>query len=216
MAGRESRERPASGAARAYRLKRFGLKTENRSRNNGSGQRFIASNGDSRHPTAEFRFDCPIGEGVTVIGLTSGTRTAAVNETIRYSTSYSTMDGCAWIHSVCAPSAWEPSHKNVLRGIEVKHDGTRYVETDRVSASDPLSRLSDGVVNPAGESYGNTIGLKDGTLTWTLLEPMNISRLRVNTHWQDGGGDGISFIRVEYLQNGSETWTVLPNSTKLL
>ena len=56
MAGRESRERPASGAARDYRLKRFELKTENRSRNNGSGQRFIASNGDSRHPTAEFRF----------------------------------------------------------------------------------------------------------------------------------------------------------------
>ena len=42
--------------ARDYRLKRFELKTENRSRNNGSGQRFIASNGDSRHPTAEFRF----------------------------------------------------------------------------------------------------------------------------------------------------------------
>ena len=55
MAGRESRERPASGAARDDRLKRFELKTENRSRNNGSGQRFIASNGDSRHPTAEFR-----------------------------------------------------------------------------------------------------------------------------------------------------------------
>ena len=55
MAGRESRERPAFGAARDYRLKRFELKTENRSRNNGSGQRFIASNGDSRHPTAEFR-----------------------------------------------------------------------------------------------------------------------------------------------------------------
>ena len=56
MAWRESRERLASGAARDYRLKRFELKTENRSRNNGSGQRFIASNGDSRHPTAEFRF----------------------------------------------------------------------------------------------------------------------------------------------------------------
>ena len=37
--------------ARGYRLKRFKLKTENRSRNNGSGQRFIASNGDSCHPT---------------------------------------------------------------------------------------------------------------------------------------------------------------------
>ena len=61
MAGRESRERPASGAARDYRLKRFELKTENRSRNNGSGQRFIASNGDSRHPTAEFRLN---GRGV--------------------------------------------------------------------------------------------------------------------------------------------------------
>ena len=57
MAGRESRERPASGAARDYRLKRFELKTENRSRNNGSGQRFIASNGDSHHPTAEFRLN---------------------------------------------------------------------------------------------------------------------------------------------------------------
>ena len=155
---------------------------------------------------------CSDESGNEVIDLSSGTRTAATSETIRYSTSYSTMDGCAWIHSVCAPSAWEPSHNNVLRGIEVKHDGTRYVETDRVSASDPLSRLSDGVVNPAGKSYGNTIGLKDGTLTWTLSEPMNISRLRVNTHWQDGGRDGISFIRVEYLQNGSETWTVLPNS----
>ena len=57
MAGRESREGPASGAARDDRLKRFGLKTENRSRNNGSGQRFIASNGDSRHPTA---FHCSV------------------------------------------------------------------------------------------------------------------------------------------------------------
>ena len=157
--------------------------------------------------------DLCVGTSIqAIVDLSSGTRTAATSETIRYSTSYSTMDGCAWIHSVCAPSAWEPSHNNVLRGIEVKHDGTRYVETDRVSASDPLSRLSDGVVNPAGKSYGNTIGLKDGTLTWTLSEPMNISRLRVNTHWQDGGRDGISFIRVEYLQNGSETWTVLPNS----
>ena len=61
MAGRESRERPASGAARDYRLKRFELKTENRSRNNGSGQRFIASNGDSRHPTAESKKSAPFG-----------------------------------------------------------------------------------------------------------------------------------------------------------
>ena len=59
MAGRESRERPASGAARDYRLKRFELKTENRSRNNGSGQRFIASNGDSRHPTGGVERDAP-------------------------------------------------------------------------------------------------------------------------------------------------------------
>ena len=62
MAGRESRERPASGAARDYRLKRFELKTENRSRNNGSGQRFIASNGDSRHSTAEFRIIFALNE----------------------------------------------------------------------------------------------------------------------------------------------------------
>ena len=59
MAGRESRERPASGAARDYRLKRFELKTENRSRNTGSGQRFIASNGDSRHPTGGVERDAP-------------------------------------------------------------------------------------------------------------------------------------------------------------
>ena len=44
-------ERPASEAACAYQLKHFELKTKNRSRNNGSGQRFIASNGNSRHPT---------------------------------------------------------------------------------------------------------------------------------------------------------------------
>ena len=42
MAGRESRERPPFGAARDDRLKRFELKPENRSRNNGSGQRFMA------------------------------------------------------------------------------------------------------------------------------------------------------------------------------
>ena len=45
--------------ARDYRLKRFELKTENRSRNNGSGQRFIASNGDSRHPTGGVERDAP-------------------------------------------------------------------------------------------------------------------------------------------------------------
>ena len=63
MAGLESRERPASGAARDDRLKRFELKTENRSRNNGSGQRFIASNGDSRHPTAESKNQPPLEIG---------------------------------------------------------------------------------------------------------------------------------------------------------
>ena len=66
MAGRESREGSASGAARDYRLKRFELKTKNRSRKNGNGQRFIASNGDSRHPTAEFRVICLLTSGTQV------------------------------------------------------------------------------------------------------------------------------------------------------
>ena len=56
-----SSARTAYGA-RSSRLKRFELKTENRSRNNGSGQRFIASNGDSRHPTAEFRIIFALNE----------------------------------------------------------------------------------------------------------------------------------------------------------
>ena len=42
MARRKTLERLAPRAARDDRLKRFELKTENRSRNNGSGQRFMA------------------------------------------------------------------------------------------------------------------------------------------------------------------------------
>ena len=55
MRGAPTCRAPAKARPRDYRLKRFELKTENRSRNNGSGQRFIASNGNSRHPTAEFK-----------------------------------------------------------------------------------------------------------------------------------------------------------------
>ena len=32
-------------------------KTKNRSRSNGSGRWFVVANGNSQHPTAEFRFN---------------------------------------------------------------------------------------------------------------------------------------------------------------
>ena len=139
-------------------------------------------------------------------------RTARSSETIRYSTAWAKGTPGSWSSSICTPSTWTPSSGNVLNGLLVEHVGTRYAEDGRVSVDDPLSRLTDGLVNPAGASWDNTIGLVDGTLTWTLQEPTDIVRLRVNTHWKDGGRDGISFQRVEYQANGSDIWNVLPNS----
>ncbi len=141
-------------------------------------------------------------------------RTAQASEALTYANDWRTdaVGVGMWSYATALPATWQPSANNVLKGLVPEHVGTRFNESGHVSSSDPLSRLSDGIVNVAGATYDNTIGLKSGTLTWTLPEPQNITGLRVNSHWADGGRDGIGFARVEYQRAGRLEWNVLSNA----
>ena len=117
-----------------------------------------------------------------------------------------------WSGKNSSPSSWTPNGNNVLRGMTGTFSGTRFNESGRVASSDPLSRLTDGAVNAAGSSFANTIGIRNGTLTWQLPSPTDLTGLRINTHWCDGGRDGINLSSVEIQQNGGSSWITLPNS----
>jgi len=124
----------------------------------------------------------------------------------------SVVENASWTGSPCSTSVWKPLEGNVLAGLAGVFSGTRYTENYRVYASDSLLWLTDGAVNSAGGSYGNTIGITSGSITWTLPEAVALSRLRVNTHWGDGGRDGVAFDSVSVRKAGDDKWTVLPNS----
>ena len=117
-----------------------------------------------------------------------------------------------WLGYNATPSSWSASGNNALRGLTGVFSGTRYNESGRVSSSDPISRLTDGVVNPTGATYGNTFAIKSGTLTWTLPSAVDVYKLRINTHWENGGRDGVNLTSVEYQQSGDASWLTLPNS----
>ncbi len=68
------------------------------------------------------------------------------------------------------------------------------------------------MVNPTGATYGNTFAIKSGTLTWTLQNAVDLYKLRINTHWGDGGRDGVNLTSVEYQQLGDDSWLTLTNS----
>ena len=117
-----------------------------------------------------------------------------------------------WLGYNATPSSWSASGNNALRGLTGVFSGTRYNESGRVSSSDPISRLTDGVVNPTGATYNNTFAIKSGTLTWTLPNAVDVYKLRVNTHWENGGRDGVNLTSVEYQQLGDDSWLTLTNS----
>ena len=117
-----------------------------------------------------------------------------------------------WSTRVATPSTWTPSSGNVLRGITPTFSGSRYNESGRVSSSDSLSRLTDGVVNLKGSSYENTIGIASGTLTWNLTSSIDLKFLRINTHWGDGGRDGIALNSIQIQKTGTTTWVDLEGS----
>ncbi len=117
-----------------------------------------------------------------------------------------------WLGYNATPSSWSASGNNALRGLTGVFSGTRYNESGRVSSSDPISRLTDGAVNPTGATYGNTFAIKSGTLTWTLTNAVDVYKLRINTHWENGGRDGVNLTSVEYQQSGDASWVTLPDS----
>ena len=117
-----------------------------------------------------------------------------------------------WSTRVATPSTWTPSSGNVLRGITPSFSGTRYGETGRVSSSASLSLLTDGAVNVKGDTYANTIGITSGTLTWELPSSVDLKSLRINTHWGDGGRDGIALNSIQVQKSGTTTWVDLEGS----
>ena len=118
----------------------------------------------------------------------------------------------AWTAANATPAQWTASENNVIRGVDGVFAGTRYTESGRSNLSDPISRLTDGVVNPTGDTCGNIYAINNGTLTWTLPNAADLYKLRINTHWRDGGRDGVNLTSVEYQQSGNPIWLTLPDS----
>lgn len=118
----------------------------------------------------------------------------------------------SWTAGIATPSSWIPNADNALLGITPSFSGTRYGEPGRVSSSASMSLLTDGVVNACGDTYDNTVGIRSGTLTWELSAPVDLKSLRINTHWGDGGRDGVALNSIEVRTSGATSWTTLAGS----
>ena len=121
--------------------------------------------------------------------------------------------GGNWIGRKTDVSSWTASPNNVLTGLEGTFSGTRYNEPGRVWSNDSVLRLTDGIVNATGANYDNTYAIQSGTIAWVFSKTVNLTGLRINTHWEDGGRDGIVLSSVQVRKSSGSSWETIPDSS---